>query len=144
MNTATLFFVGENAAFPAFVDSCRNITVSCQDLQMEMIANLLAMDTSPIALLLATTVILLCFGFGTLCGWAASTLNICLIRQASRPRPWQGRRQAAAKRKSASDGSQAAAADELPLPPLPILDGATVETFFRDNEYETYSPYESE
>ena len=132
MNSATLFFIGENAAFPAFVESCRNISISCQDLRLEMITNLVAMDTSPIALLLATTVILLSFGFGTLSGWAASTLNICLIRQASRPRPRQGRRQAASKRKSASDGGQAAASDELPLPPLPILDGAMVETFFRD------------
>ena len=138
MNAATLFFVGENAAFPAFVDSCRNITVSCQDLQMEMIANLLAMDTSPIAVLLATTVFLLCFGFGTLCGWAASTLNICLINQASRPRPRQGRRPAVAKKRPASDDGQAAALDELPLPPLPILDGAAVEDFFQNNEYETY------
>ena len=144
MNSATLFFIGENAAFPAFVESCRNISISCTDLQFEMINHLVAMDFSPIALLLATAVILLSFGFGILSGWAATTLNICLIRQTTRPRPRQGRRQTASKRRSASDGGQAAASDELPLPPLPILDGAAVEEFFHDNEYETYEPYESE
>ena len=138
MNTATMFIAGENAVFPAFINSCRNISVSCRDLQLEMISNLLAMDSSLIAILLAVTVFLLCFGFGILCGWAASTLNICLINQASRPRSRQGRRPAVAKKRPASDGGQAAALDELPLPPLPILDGAAVEDFFQDNEYETY------
>ena len=138
MNTATMFIAGENAVFPAFINSCRNISVSCRDLQLEMISNLLAMDSSPIAVLIAVTAFLLCFGLSILSGWAASTLNICLVSQASRPRPRQRRRPAIAKKRPALDDGQAASLDDLPLPPLPVLNGAAVEEFFQDNVYETY------
>ena len=144
MNSATLYFIGEDAAFPAFIESCRSVNISCADLQIEMVNHLVAMDFSPLALFLAASVILFSYGFGISCGWAASTLQLCLIRQPTRPRPRQGRRQTAPKRKLTSDGGQAVASDDLPLPPLPVLDGAMVETFFRDNDYEAYSPYESE
>ena len=143
MNSATLYFIGEDAAFPAFIESCRSVNISCADLKIEMVNHLVAMDFAPLALFLAASVILFSFGFGISCGWAASTLQLCLIRQPSKPRPRQGRQQATPKRKLTSDGGQAVASDDLPLPPLPVLDGAMVETFFRDNDYEAYSPYES-
>ena len=137
MNTATVLIAGEGVVFPAFINSCRNITVGCSDLRLEMISNLIALDSSPIAILIASTAFLLCFGLGVLTGWMASTVNICLVSQASRPRPRQRCRPAIAKKRSVLDDGSAASFDDLPLPPLPVLDGAAVEEFFQDNIYES-------